>query len=84
MSYRVFILKRAQKELSELSVNDYRNIKAEIMKLSGNPRPHDCKKLIARNGWRIRVGHYRVIYEINDKEKFITVLHTGHRKDVYQ
>jgi mRNA interferase RelE/StbE len=43
-----------------------------------------CLKLTGREGWRIRVGKYRVIYEIDDKERTITVLHVGLRRDVYR
>jgi mRNA interferase RelE/StbE len=43
-----------------------------------------CLKLTGREGWRIRVGKYRVIYEIDDKERAITVLHVGLRRDVYR
>jgi mRNA interferase RelE/StbE len=40
--------------------------------------------LTGRAGWRIRVGIYRVIYEINDVQRHITILHVGHRRDVYR
>ncbi|MBW1698558.1 MAG: type II toxin-antitoxin system RelE/ParE family toxin [Deltaproteobacteria bacterium] len=40
--------------------------------------------MINRKGWRIRVGNYRVIYEVTDKEKLVTIMHIGHRKDIYQ
>ena len=64
MNYRIFILRRAQKELSKVPDEDYHRIKESILKLSDNPRPKGCSKLIGREGWRIRVGNYRVIYEI--------------------
>ena len=59
-------------------------LKRQFFALAKNPRPPGCKKLIARDGWRIRVGKYRIIYEIDDKEKVITVLHIGLRRDIYQ
>ncbi len=83
MKYSVSILRRAQKELAKVSLDDYQHICKEIEKLGQTPRPVGCKKLIARPGWRIRVGRYRVIYEINDQLKTILILHIGHRKDVY-
>ena len=84
MSYRIFILRRAQKELSNITGEDYLRIKEAILSLSNNPRPKGCSKLTGRDGWRIRIGNYRVIYEINDREKSLTILHIGHRKDIYR
>ncbi len=42
------------------------------------------KKLTGREGWRIRVGQYRVIYEIEDVIRVVTVLDVGHRRDIYR
>lgn len=84
MSYSVFILPRAQKELSKLPTGAYERIKEGIISLGENPRPSGCKKLTAREGWRIQVGDYRAVYEINDKAKSVTVLHVGHRRDIYR
>ncbi len=83
MSYSVFILRGAQKELARLPSNDYQRLCQHIEKLSSQPRPYGGKKLIARPGWRIRVGRYRVIYDISDRDKKVVILHVGHRKDVY-
>lgn len=49
-----------------------------------NPRPQGSKKLKTTNYHRIRIGDYRVIYEINENEKSITVFKIRHRKDVYK
>ncbi len=84
MKYQIFILRRAQKELGSLPLSDYERLKQAILKLAENPRPAGYKKLVGREGWRIRVGNYRIIYEIDDREKKILILHIGHRKDVYR
>ncbi|MFQ6000619.1 MAG: type II toxin-antitoxin system RelE/ParE family toxin [Anaerolineae bacterium] len=84
MSYAVFILRRAQKELARLSPEAYERLKEAIGNLGEEPRPMGCQKLTGRDGWRIRVGDYRVIYEIDDVERIVTVLHVGHRRDVYR
>ncbi|MBN1694399.1 type II toxin-antitoxin system RelE/ParE family toxin [candidate division WOR-3 bacterium] len=84
MNYSLLILRRAQKELSDLPIDVYEKVKQTILKLSKNPRPYGCKKLKGRDGWRIRVGNYRIIYEINDKDKSIIIFHIGHRKDIYK
>ncbi len=83
MSYDVLILRRAQKKLADLPKADYEHVCDMVAALAENARPAGCKKLVGREGWRIRVGDYRVIYEIDDAQKKITVLHIGHRRDVY-
>ncbi len=83
MSYEVFILRRAQKELANLPKTDYERMRDAIAALAENPRPTGCKKLTGREGWRIRSGDYRAIYEIDDAQKSVTVLHIGNRRDVY-
>jgi mRNA interferase RelE/StbE len=83
MSYEVLILRRAQKELADLPKVDYVRVRNAVVALANDPRPAGCKKLAGREGWRIRSGDYRVIYEIDDAGEKITVLHIGHRRDVY-
>ena len=84
MSYQILILRRAQKELAQLPKQEYERIKEAVENLSNEPRPQGCKKLSGREGWRIRVSDYRVIYEIDDTKQILTVLHIGHRRDVYK
>lgn len=84
MFYALTISRRSQKELSALESQDYLRIKNAIKKLSEEPRPTGCMKLSNRSGWRIRVGDYRVIYEIDDVRYKLTVVHIGHRRDVYR
>jgi len=84
MSYTVFILRRAQKELAQLPRKVYVHIRDVICDLEQEPRPRASAKLTGREGWRIRVGDYRVIYEIDDQQRVVTVLHIGHRRDVYR
>ncbi len=83
MNYALLILRRAQKELANLDKTEYERVRDAVALLAENPRPNNCKKLVGREGWRIRVGNYRVIYEIDDTKKQITVLHIGHRRDIY-
>jgi mRNA interferase RelE/StbE len=83
VDYEVFILRRAQKELANLPKPNYARIRDSIAALASNPRPIGCKKLTGREGWRIRSGDYRIIYEIDDRQGRVTVLNIGHRKDVY-
>jgi len=84
MSYQVAILRRAVKELARLPEKDRRRIEIDIESLATFPRSHDSKKLTGRDGYRIRSGDYRVVYEIDDRQRIVTILHVGHRKDVYR
>ncbi len=53
--------------------------------LAANPRPTQCKKLKGGdNEWRIRVGDYRIVYEIDDTAKTVDVTRIAHRRDVYE
>lgn len=83
MTYSISILRRAQKELGRLEKLDYQRVRDAIFLLAEQPRPNNCKKLVGREGWRLRIGDLRVIYEIDDKSEMIVVLHIGHRRDVY-
>ena len=61
-----------------------KRILARLAELETNPRPPDVKKLKGRAAWRIRVGDYRVIYEIHDRELQILVVTIGHRREIYR
>ncbi|MGH6629512.1 MAG: type II toxin-antitoxin system RelE family toxin [Burkholderiales bacterium] len=84
MSYHISILPRAQKELAALPKETYERVRDSIRSLADDPRPPGCLKLTGREGWRMRVGNFRVLYEIDDQRKSATVLHVGHRRDVYR
>jgi mRNA interferase RelE/StbE len=83
MNYAVSILPRAQKELGQLSFPSFERVCEAIRSLAVNPRPPGCRKPVGRDGWRIRVGDYRVIYQVDDSARTILVLHVGHRRDIY-
>jgi len=54
-----------------------------ILALAVNPRPYGCKKLKGRDGYRIRKGDFRIIYDIDDKILVVEVIAIGQRKDIY-
>lgn len=84
MTYAVTILRRAQRELEDLPPDVFRRMATALRALGDNPRPPGCQKLTGRDGWRVRVGDYRVVYEIDDGMHTVLVLHVGHRRDVYR
>jgi mRNA interferase RelE/StbE len=65
MSYTITIKKRASKALENLSQDGYQKVRDGIRALAENPRPPGCLKLTGREGWRIRIGVYRIIYGID-------------------
>ncbi|WP_310381765.1 type II toxin-antitoxin system RelE/ParE family toxin [Flavobacterium sp.] len=81
--YSIDFSKKAQKKLDRLSDDIANPILSAIGSLSDNPRPQGYRKLKDRKGYRIRVGDYRVIYEIFDDILLIDVIDLGHRKEIY-
>jgi mRNA interferase RelE/StbE len=84
MKYTILIERYAQKQILKLDKKIIPVIKTAIASLADNPRPHGYKKLKGEDAYRIRVGDYRIIYEINDNTIIITVVSVGHRKDIYK
>jgi mRNA interferase RelE/StbE len=84
MKYTVLIERYAQKQIMKLDKNIIPLIKTAIASLADDPRPYGYKKLKGENAYRIRVGNYRIIYEINDNTIIVTVVSVGHRKDIYK
>jgi mRNA interferase RelE/StbE len=82
-NYTILISRKAQKQLDKLSETIAEPIIEAILELEKDPRPVGNKKLKGRNGYRIRIGNYRVIYDIFDKELIVDVIAVGHRKDIY-
>ena len=76
---------QAQKEFLALE-NDLKERVAELMEtLVQNPRPSGCKKMKGyKNRWRVRVGDYRIVYEVHDGELIILVVRVAHRREVYR
>ena len=84
MKYAVLIERYAQKQIMKLDKKIIPVIKSSIAELADNPRPYGYKKLKGEDAYRIRVGDYRVIYEIDDGKIIIIIVSVGHRKDIYK
>jgi mRNA interferase RelE/StbE len=82
--YRIEIARRARKALLDFPDSQARRIEAAIVELAAQPRPPGCVKLAGSENWRIRVGDYRVIYEIRDDVLLVLVIEIGHRREVYR
>jgi mRNA interferase RelE/StbE len=84
VTYSVDILRSAQKQLGRIDREDQSRIISAIQALADDPRPQGCRKLSGRPAWRIRIGSYRVIYEIHDDQLLVLIVAAGHRKEVYR
>jgi mRNA interferase RelE/StbE len=74
----------SRKALEKINEPYYSEIKTAILNLAKNPRPAGYKKLKGRDGYRIRVADYRIIYDIFDDILQVDVIDLGHRKDIYE
>lgn len=81
--YEVIVGKQVLKQLEKIPLADYKKIRSHLISLASNPRPQGYLKLKGRNGYRIRAGNYRIIYEIKDNKLMVVVITIAHRKDVY-
>ena len=83
--YEVFLEHAAERDLKRLSAENYHRIIPHLKDLARDPRPSDCRKLSgSKSDWRIRVGDYRVIYEIDDKARAVRIMRVRHRREVYR
>lgn len=83
--YEILIEKNAERDCKNLPLDIFRKIKDGILSLKTNPRSYNSKKLHgSKDDRRIRIGDYRVLYEVNDEEKIIKIFRIKHRKDVYR
>jgi mRNA interferase RelE/StbE len=83
MVYQITLKKRVIKALKLINEPYYSSIKKAIYNLADNPRPQGYIKLKGRDGYRIRVGEYRIVYTIHDSILTVEVLDLGHRKEIY-
>ncbi|MEG4284371.1 type II toxin-antitoxin system RelE/ParE family toxin [Microcoleus sp. A006_D1] len=85
MTYTIITPKAVQKQLDALPDDVYERIAVKVQQLAENPRPDGVVKLKGyENEYRIRIGDYRVRYEIEDQELRILLLQCKHRKEVYR
>jgi len=71
--YQIIVERRVEKETKRIPHREKQKIDQTILSLASNPRPHGCKKLTEKEGYRIRVGDYRVLYTIDDKNRIVVI-----------
>jgi len=84
MPYTVIVKKSAQKELDSLPKKLQLRIRGVIDLLAINPLPPSSRKLQGRDGYRIKTGDYRILYNVDGEQLLVLVLRVGHRKDIYR
>ncbi len=85
MSYTVEVTPAARRDLRALERRVARRIDKKILELAENPRPHGVRKLEgASDLYRVRVGDYRILYEIEDNRLLVVIVRVRDRRDVYR
>jgi mRNA interferase RelE/StbE len=82
--YKVLFKESVEKDFREIPKEDLKRLLDRIEVLAENPRPPGCEKLTGQERYRIRQGHYRVVYSVQDEEVTVWVVKVGHRKDIYR
>ena len=82
--YNIVITRGAERDLDRLDRPVLARVAREIDALLGEPRPHGCRKLVdSENRWRVRVGDWRVLYEIDDVARAVRIVAVRHRSKAY-
>ena len=85
MAYRIEFTPRADKQFRALDKSTQARLGRRIESLADNPRPQGVKKLAGEDDfYRVRVGHYRIVYQIRDKSLLVLIVRLGHRSEVYR
>ena len=84
MTYEIVISKSVRKRIDRLPEPAATLIWSAIDDLSIQPRPHGCIKLRGIEAYRIRVGDFRIVYEIHDKQLIVVIADVRHRRDIYR
>jgi mRNA interferase RelE/StbE len=83
--YEVFLENAAERDLRRLPVQVFQRVISHIKALAEEPRPPGCRKIVGtKNDWRLRVGNYRIIYEIDQRAQSVRVLRVRYRREAYR
>ena len=84
MPYKIVLVKSAVKELDALPPKTHAKVIEHLRQIEANPRVFGAEKLTAREAYKLRVGHYRIIYEIDDLQQEVKVIMVEDRRQVYK
>ena len=84
MSFDVRLSKIAERNLAKIPKRDGERIRTALRILEYDPYPPAARKLVNVEAWRVRIGNYRIIYDVREQELLVLVITIGHRKDVYR
>jgi mRNA interferase RelE/StbE len=85
VNFEILFKSSAAKEFRNLPQDIKKRVITKIDLLSSNPFPKDVKKLKGKNDYyRLRIGYYRIVYELNQNDKIIMITRIRHRRDVYK
>lgn len=84
MDYQVLILPTALKDLAKIPKRNQLRIRSILVEFANTPRPVGCIKLTNSPYWRVREGDWRIVYEIDDTTRTVTILRIRHRREVYR
>ncbi len=82
--YKVKLSNKAVKELDKIDFQIVKKLFDKMKNLENNPMPVGSIKLKGENAYRIRLGNYRIIYEVIEHSKQVLIYKVAHRKDVYR
>jgi len=84
VTYRVDFTTAAARQIKKLPRPARDKVLDAVTALADEPRPHGSRKLAGEEiAWRVRVGDYRIIYEIVDNQLTVTILRAAHRREAY-
>jgi len=81
---KIFLTTKADRQLRNLPFKMYTLLLVRIEELENSPFPSQSKKLTGREGFRLRVGDYRILYTVDTGKKEVTILSVAHRKEAYR
>ena len=84
MIYAVLLKASAEREMARLPDRVHDRIVKHLLRLWGQPRPPGSRKLQGMDAYRIRIGDYRVLYQVDDQRLRVIVYSVGHRREVYR
>jgi mRNA interferase RelE/StbE len=84
VAYEILVKPSAQRDLDSLPEREVAKIALRLALLAVDPRPFGVQKLSGIGGYRIRIGNYRILYDVNDKQHLVSIYRIKHRREAYR